>query len=83
VNDVHSIEFDLDGDGKKDVISGRFWDRWGVIFWTVKFANGKEFATTEPCKRIGVLATATNGVHDLVCDQDLVIAGPVRNIAER
>ena len=72
VNDEHSIEFDLDGDGKNDVISGRFWDRWGRISWSVKFSSGKSFeSSATACKRIGVLKT-TNGVHDLVCDQDTV-----------
>jgi hypothetical protein len=66
----HSIEYDLDGDGRKDRISGTFWDRWGRIIWRVHFANGKEFKTETACKRIGVLKTMTNGVHDLVCDQD-------------
>jgi hypothetical protein len=70
--DEQKIEFDLDGDGRKDVISGRLWERWGRIFWTVRFANGKEFATMNACKRIGVLATKTRGVNDLVCDQDTV-----------
>jgi uncharacterized protein YecT (DUF1311 family) len=71
-DDVHSIQFDLDGDGKKDTIDGRFWERWGRIIWSVRFANGKESKSDTACKRIGVLATKTNGVHDLVCDQDSV-----------
>ena len=71
-NDEHSIAYDLDGDGKKDIISGRLWERWGSIIWTVHFANGKHFETSEACKRIGVLTTKTYGVHDLVCDQDTV-----------
>jgi len=71
-DDEHSIEYDLDGDGRKDVISGRLWERWGRIFWTVRFAGGKEFETSTACKRIGVLKTKTNAVHDLVCDQDTV-----------
>jgi hypothetical protein len=71
--DEHSIEYDLDGDGRSDVISGQFFARWGSFFWTVRFANGKEFQETHtPCKRIGVLTTKTNGVNDLVCDQDTV-----------
>jgi uncharacterized protein YecT (DUF1311 family) len=69
-NKEHTLEYDLDGDGRKDVISGKLWERWGRIFWTVHFANGKEFKTDAACKRIGVLKTMSKGVHDLVCDQD-------------
>ena len=70
--DEHTIEYDLDGDGRKDRISGKLWERWGRIFWSVHFANGQEFTTKDACKRIGVLKTTTHGVHDLVCDQDTV-----------
>lgn len=70
--ETHSFQYDLDGDGKKDTISGRLWARWGRILWTVEFANGKKFSSNDACKRIGVLPTKTEGVNDLVCDQDTV-----------
>jgi hypothetical protein len=70
---IHTLHYDLDGDGRKDTIEGQLWERWGSIVWTVKFANGKEFSSKTACKRIGVLATKTNGVHNLVCDQDSVL----------
>lgn len=72
-NETHSFQYDLDGDGKKDTITGTLWERWGRIIWTVEFANGKKFSSNDACKRIGVLATKSNGVHDLVCDQDTVL----------
>jgi hypothetical protein len=71
--ETHSIQYDLDGDGKKDTISGRLWERWGRILWTVEFADGKKFSSNDACKRIGVLPTKTDGVNDLVCDQDTVL----------
>lgn len=71
--ETHSFKYDLDGDGKKDTISGKLWERWGSILWTVEFANGKIFSSNTACKRIGVLPTKTNGVNDLVCDQDTVL----------
>lgn len=71
--ETHSFQYDLDGDGKKDTISGRLWERWGRILWTVEFANGKKFSSNDACKRIGVLPTKTEGVNDLVCDQDTVL----------
>lgn len=71
--ETHTLKYDLDGDGKKDTITGKLWERWGRILWTVDFANGKQFSSNVGCKRIGVLPTKTNGVHDLVCDQDGVL----------
>jgi uncharacterized protein YecT (DUF1311 family) len=71
-NDQQSIEFDLDGDGKKDTIGGTVWWRGGIAWW-VSFANGRRVEGPGHCKRIGVLKTTTKGVHDLVCDQDTVI----------
>lgn len=44
------------------------------MFWSVEFANGKKFKSDLGCKRIGVLATKTNGVRNLVCDQDTVLS---------
>jgi hypothetical protein len=72
-DETHSLEYDLNGDGKNDTIRGELWERWGRILWTVEFANGKTFTSTVGCKRIGVLASKTNGVNDLVCDQDTVL----------
>jgi hypothetical protein len=73
VDETHSLEYDLDGDGKKDQIKTTYWARWGRMFWTVEFADGKKFSSDTACKRIGVLKTKTNGVSDLVCDQDTVL----------
>jgi hypothetical protein len=69
----YHLHGDGDGDGKKDTIRGTLWQRWGRIRWTVEFADGKTFLSDDACKRIGVLPTKTNGVHDLVCDQDTVL----------
>jgi hypothetical protein len=74
--ETRSIEFDLDGDGKPDKITGKLsglmnrWD-WGTLEWTVEFSSGKSFHG-QGCRRIGVLEGSTGGVHDLVCDQDSV-----------
>jgi hypothetical protein len=71
-DETHSLEYDLDGDGKEDQIMTTYWSRWGRMEWTVEFANGKKYSSDLACKRIGVLATKTNRVSDLVCDQDTV-----------
>lgn len=69
------IYFDLDGDGKKDMISGRFWERWGSMQWEIKFGAGKyaQFPDDGSRKRVGVLGSKTNGVHDIVLDLDDVM----------
>ncbi|HEV2989466.1 MAG TPA: hypothetical protein VG759_13580 [Candidatus Angelobacter sp.] len=67
-----TLEYDLDGDGKKDTIVGKFWEIWGSMVWTVQFANGKTFDSHVGCRRVGVLATKSNGVNDIVCNQDSV-----------
>lgn len=72
-NEKHSIRYDLDGDGRPDTIEATLWERWGRMFWSVRFGNGREFSSNEACKRIGVLASRTKGVSDLVCDQDKVL----------
>ena len=69
----HTLEYDLDGDGRADTISGTINEIYGIIMWTVTFADGKQFSSKVGCRRIGVLATTTNGVHDLVCNQDSVL----------
>ncbi|WP_157202725.1 hypothetical protein [Calidithermus chliarophilus] len=63
-----SLRYDLDGDGTDDQIIGSFWARWGRISWRVQFSSGLSFDDNRACKRIGVLASRSQGVHDLVCD---------------
>ena len=43
------------------------------VLWSVHFANGKSFESNLGCDRVGVLASKTNGVHDLVCEQDTIL----------
>jgi hypothetical protein len=73
VDETQSIEYDLDGDGKKDQIISKYWSRWGSMMWSIEFADGKKYSSDLGCKRIGVLATKTNRVSDLVCDQDTIL----------
>ncbi len=78
------LRFDLDGDGKKDVLAGTLWSRWGRIFWHVRFADGRvSGGGTSGCKRLGVLAEKTMGYRDLVCDFDIRIQWDGRRYAPR
>lgn len=53
------------------------------MFWSVKFANGKSYETSEGIKRIGVLSSKTNGVHDLVLDFDGIMIWDGRKYKEK
>lgn len=77
------LYYDLDGDGAKDFILGKYWDRWNSMIWSVRFANGKSYETSEGIKRIGVLSSKTNGVHDLVRDFDDVMIWDGRKYKEK
>jgi hypothetical protein len=64
------IAFDIDGDGKKDKLIGAFGARWGTMIWKIQFSNGKVYESDIECRRIGILGAKTNGMRDLVCEQN-------------
>ncbi|MBL3654867.1 hypothetical protein [Fulvivirga sediminis] len=71
-----SIKYDLDNNGIEDEISGKYWERWGSLFDCTVILNHKELELEDVIgapKRIGVLESKTNDVHDLVigCDEIL------------
>jgi hypothetical protein len=80
--ETRKIAYDLDGDGVKDEIVGRLWQRWARINGVVRFSSKREVSSNIACKRIGVLNTKTHGVNDLVCDQDKVLRWNGREYSE-
>lgn len=70
------LAYDLDGNGITDYFECHYWFRWGSMSIYHFVLNGKEvddaFFSTG-IKRIGVLSTITNGYHDLVLDEDIII----------
>lgn len=64
------MSYDLDGDGRQDRIVGGLWPQWHCVRWSVYFGNGKSMLDGTPFKRLGVLASVTEGYHDLVVDHD-------------
>lgn len=66
------IYYDLNGDGIEDSISGRLWERWGRILWTVNLSQRELPESDIGCKRLGILETQTMGFNDLVCDHDTI-----------
>jgi hypothetical protein len=81
--DTLKMEFDLDADGKMDLIWGTFWKSRGRLRWSVNFGNGKIMWDGTPCKRLGILATKTEGLHELVVDQDRILEWTGKRFEER
>ena len=73
--DIKKLKFDLNNDGKADVINCRYWERWGSIWpgWTVNFSNGIIFKSESAPKRIGIMSTKTNNVNDIVVDCNVIL----------
>jgi hypothetical protein len=72
--DFKEVTYDLDYDGELDTIKGHLFFRFGRYQWGVYFGNGKKLVNNETIyKRIGVLESKTNGIHDLVADFDEVL----------
>ncbi|WP_156476475.1 hypothetical protein [Aeromonas enteropelogenes] len=72
-NEVRVLTYDLNGDGVKDRLEGRLWHRWGRIVFDIEMSKAGRTSDYDACKRIGILSSKTNGVNNLVCDQDHVL----------
>lgn len=68
------MEYDLNGDGKKESISCGYWERWGVLsrceIRSQNIDNSLLAAENLNPKRLGVLPDKYNGWHLLVEDYD-------------
>lgn len=74
-DEIKHLYFDLDSDNINDTITCTFWGRWGsILVQEIKFSSGiKVEGISTGCRRIGVLETTTNNVHDLVCGLDYIL----------
>jgi hypothetical protein len=73
-NDLYGSQgfaYDLDADGQKEFVECSLWERWGEVNCAVNFSSRR--LELPSCKRIGVLASMTNGVHDLVCGAETIM----------
>ena len=71
--EIKDLVFDLDNDLINDTIRCSFWDRWGRMQPTFIFSTGLSDSSQISAKRIGILSSQTNGVHDLVIDLNQVL----------
>ena len=73
-SEVLFLNFDLDSDEKMDKITCSYWPRWGrIINWKIDFGNGKSYEGISSPKRIGIMNTKTNNVHDLIIECDEIL----------
>ncbi len=79
VDKIIAIEYDIDNNGIKDRIESGYFGRWGVLHEIKIIMNGKGLKNEalSSSKRIGILNTKTNNVHDLVleCEEIFVWNG--------
>ena len=71
-----SLTFDIDNDYKTDTLSASYWWRWGRLsLWEINFGNGSTYYCEEYSspKRIGIMKSTTNGVHDIVMECDEIL----------
>lgn len=66
-----SITFDLDKDGNAEIIRCGFFERWGALDCSTTL-QGYDTYIPANCRRLGVLASKHNGVHDLVCGDETI-----------
>lgn len=71
-----SLTFDIDNDYKIDTLSASYWWRWGRLsLWKINFGNGSTYYCEEYSspKRIGIMKSTTNDVHDIVLECDEIL----------
>ncbi|ADV51294.1 hypothetical protein Celal_4051 [Cellulophaga algicola DSM 14237] len=80
-----TIAYDLDGNGVMDQISGSYWERWGILNNCTIVLNNEalEIEAIGSPKRIGVLASKTNNVNDIVIECDTVLIWNGINYVEK
>jgi hypothetical protein len=64
-----SITGYYDGDTEIDKLVCNYWDRWGSMICEVQSSIYGIIKTNFGCKRVGILATKTRGMVDLVCNR--------------
>jgi hypothetical protein len=70
------MTFDIDNDYKIDTLSASYWWRWGRLsWWKINFGNGSTYYCEEYSspKRIGIMKSTTNDVHDIVLECDEIL----------
>jgi hypothetical protein len=68
------MTFDLDENGITDFFECRYWDRWDLLLFDIILNGNSLGCDNNGVSRVGILSSKTNGVHDLICNEnDIVI----------
>lgn len=73
--DSAELIVDLDGDEHEDAIVCEYWARWGSMQCiALSSKHPGNIRLRRGCKRVGVLASRTNGMFDLACGRNARLA---------
>ena len=67
------MSYDLDGNGEEDYFECTYWDRWDKLFFNIILNGNILNYDGIGVDRIGILSSKTNGMHDLIYDEDNVV----------
>ena len=75
-DEIEKMEFDLNNDGYPEKFKCKLWHRWGRFFCTIIDGKTKKIINNFSnfgLKRVGILATKTNGYNDLILEHSTII----------
>lgn len=61
-----SIKFDLDLDGELDIVTCRYWERWGSLSCEILY-HGESQPAKMTCKRFSILPSVESGLFGVEC----------------
>lgn len=67
------MNYDLDGNGEMDYFECRYWDRWDALLFDIVLNGNRLGCDNNGVSRVGVLSTKTNGMQDLICNENDII----------
>ena len=72
-NEIY-LFYDLDNDKVQDKIYATYWQRWDTFHYNITLSCTKlSYESEGAVYRLGVLETQTNGVHDLILNDNNIL----------
>lgn len=67
------MSYDLDGNGEMDYFECRYWDRWDALLFDIILNGNRLGCDNNGVSRVGVLSTKTNGMHDIIYNENDIV----------